>query len=79
MKDLFIGERLLGQTPFITDTANDVLDPMFTSFYDNQCANVYRSFLFTETIQGVPKVPDTFVFLISSESLGAQKKSWCQV
>jgi hypothetical protein len=34
MKDLFSGERLLGNTPYITDTAYDVLDLMSASYMD---------------------------------------------
>jgi hypothetical protein len=30
-------------------------------------------------LQGVPKVPHTFVFAISSKSLDARKKCWCQI
>jgi hypothetical protein len=30
-------------------------------------------------IQGDPKVLDTFVFVIYSKSLGAQKKLYCQI
>jgi hypothetical protein len=33
----------------------------------------------TRIIQGLPKVSHTFVFAISSNSLGAQKKHWCQI